>query len=619
MIGGYFYSQKEDAIAQRLQIMTAGSHCLEVFDNGCFFRTNPFQSELKAYASSETLMALSEDLLVIKDPSGSYRLADLNVDFLSEFRQKGPEAFNSIHSDFRMAVGSGQTAKPHLYLASNRAGSGRIFYHKLKNGIIFCSDLRLLLQIVPFEVNLKAVYSLLKYGSVPEPLTISEQISAIPAAHYLRYDANTGEEFLAPYFKYEFAADSQNALFQEETQLGRVKEVLCGTAAFLGKFPSEMLLSGGIDSSLYGCFLNKERPAGFQGFYCSFGQYDPEYRHACSIAERLGVKLQTAVMGKEDAMRALDDSVRLTDHPFSDFSSLPIIFLLQYIRNHRIGNSLVIECNGGDDCFGFGDLASERKFKMKHFFPRSLKKIIAISLAQSSYWKWEGAEGLLARMTALADVHERSYLNYFLVLAPVNYLHMNADSGWDESLQEMIEKTASSCGSGYSEMGYEAKTTIRQLLYVNSARWASKALSVGESLGMRVIYPYIWRDVLTEQGRLPWSAKIHDGVVKWPLKRLLEEYMPGDFIYRKKSGFVPPFVHWLKDPKFNDKVRATLLDSKAIVSEIIPARTLDELLMDARGGKQLRHSILNMLWGAFFTESWIRAQKAKSLSEQPKS
>ncbi len=173
----------------------------------------------------------------------------------------------------------------------------------------------------------------------------------------------------------------------------------------------------------------------------------------------------------------------------------------------------------------------------------------------------------------------------------------------------MIEKTASGCGSGYSEMNYEAKTTIRQLLYVNSARWAAKALSVGESLGMRVIYPYIWRDVLMEQGRLPWDVKIHDGIVKWPLKRLLEEFMPADFIYRKKSGFVPPFVHWLTDPEFNDKVRATLSGSNAIVTEIIPTRVLDELLTDARNGKRLRHSILNMLWGAFFAESWISAQK----------
>jgi hypothetical protein len=46
--------------------------------------------------------------------------------------------------------------------------------------------------------------------------------------------------------------------------------------------------------------------------------------------------------------------------------------------------------------------------------------------------------------------------------------------------------------------------------------------------------------------------------------------------------------------------------------ELLPARILEDLLEDARKGKELRHSILNMLWGAFFTESWIRAQKNRS-------
>jgi asparagine synthase (glutamine-hydrolysing) len=608
MIGGYFYIQKDNEMDQRLRALTSGYDRLEAFDNGYFFQTNPFRSETKGHASSENAVAISEDLLVVHNASSSYRFADLDAGFLPEFERQGAAAFDSIQSDFRMAVAHRQANGRYLYLASNRAGSGRIYYHRLEKGIVFCSDLRFLLKIAPFEISRKAVYSLLKYGCIPEPLTVAEHISAIPAAHYLKYCAESGEESLAPYFKYEFTADSPSAQF-DESILERVKEALRGTASFFGGFPSAMLLSGGIDSSLYGCYLNQEKPGSFQGFYCSFGQYDPEYRYALSISERLGAKLQVAIMGKADAMRALDDVVRLTDHPFSDFSSLPIVFLLQYIRERQPENSLVIECNGGDDCFGFGDLMSEQKFRVKHSFPGIVKTMIAKSLARSSCWKWESSEGLLARIAALADVHEKSYLNYFLVQAPANYLSMGAHPDWDDSLQDAIEKTAVNCGSGYANLGYEAKTTIRQLLYVNSSRWAAKALSVGESLGKRVVYPYIWRDILMEQGKLPWSAKTRDGIIKWPLKRLLEEYMPADFIYRKKSGFVPPFVQWLTIPEFNEKVREMLTNSQSLAAEIIPARILDGLLDDARHGKRLRYPILNMLWGAYFSESWIKTYR----------
>jgi asparagine synthase (glutamine-hydrolysing) len=172
-----------------------------------------------------------------------------------------------------------------------------------------------------------------------------------------------------------------------------------------------------------------------------------------------------------------------------------------------------------------------------------------------------------------------------------------------------MENVFSSCGGGYSRLGYKARTTIKQLLHVNSRRWAAKALSVGQSLGLRIIYPYIWLDVLVQQGKLPWSAKVHNGIVKWPLKKLLEEFMPESFIYRKKSGFVPPFARWLTDKTFNGRVHDILLAKDSYVTSFVPPRLLEELLADALRGRNLRFPILNFLWGAVFTESWIRRYK----------
>jgi asparagine synthase (glutamine-hydrolysing) len=611
MIGGYLHSERDDNFHARLQgKLDPKWQQIKVWKHGYFFCTDPFQSDRKSFSANGEWIALSEDLLVARDGSGTYRPMDLQSDFAVGFAGDGARAFDSIQSDFRMAVATSRGSEYRLFLASNRAGSGRIYYHRLKNGIVFCSDLRFLLKIVPFEVNRKAIYAILKYGSTPEPLTICKGVSAVPAAHYLQYDIANGNETLTPYFKYEFPGDRQTGEFDEKRSLGAVREILRNSAKFLESHTTSMLLSGGIDSSLYGCYLNQEKTGALQGFYCSFGQDDPEYRYACAIAERLGVSLQVATMGKSDAMRALDEVVRLTDHPFSDFSSLPIVFLLQYIREHQNRDAMIIECNGGDDCFGFPALLDERKYRMKHSFPGILKKGIAKALANSTYWKWESSEGIMARVAALADVHERSHLNYFLSQAPVNYLSLDRHADWDDSLQEIIERTAANCAQDPNSLGYEAKTTIRQLLYINSARWAAKALSVGESLGTRVVYPYIWRDVLVEQGKLPWNAKVHEGIVKWPLKRLLEEFMPADFIYRPKSGFVPPFVRWLTDPEFNDKVRGILLSSKAYIPEVIPSRILEELLTDARQGRRLRFPILNMLWGAIFTESWIQSLRS---------
>ena len=94
-----------------------------------------------------------------------------------------------------------------------------------------------------------------------------------------------------------------------------------------------------------------------------------------------------------------------------------------------------------------------------------------------------------------------------------------------------------------------------------------------------------------------------------PLKRLLEEFMPREFIYRSKSGFVPPFVQWLTSEEFNQIVRDILLASDGTIRRIVPPQIITELLDDALQGKSLRFSVLNFLWGALFTEMWIQKHK----------
>jgi len=607
MIGGYIYRRKELGVDSRLQARLDHSFTkIDVWDCGFLFCDQPYRDDHTSRLVSDDLVGLSQDLLVATDSDGEYRPFDLASELPGLLSSDESTAFNSIASDYRLAVVRRRDEDVTLFLASNRAGSGRIYFCPTESGVLFSSDLRFLLGVIKAEVSRLGIYSILKYGAVPEPMTICSNVQAVPPAHYLKYDVNDGAQSTVPYFRFQFPCEFEGRPPRgEDAILEPAKQALRRSSRFLRAQRPVILLSGGIDSSLYGCYLNENGAEALQGFYCAFGDDDPELAFAQQIADRLQAEFHITRMGKSDAIRVLDDVTRLTDHPFSDFSSLPITFLFQYARERMGERTMLIECNGGDDCFGFPDLANERKFTWKHRFPQSLKRVIAAACKGTNYWKWEGQEGLVARACALSDSHEKSLLDYFLVLAPLGYLGVSPLGEWDDTLHEEMERVFSSCGDDHEGLSYGARTTIRQLLQVNSRRWAAKALSVGESLGIQVVYPFIWREVLVEQGRIPWKLKIKDGIVKWPLKRLLEEYMPGSFIYRKKSGFVPPFATWLTDEAFNHAVREILLDRSAIVAEIIPPDVLENLLSDALEGRQLKHSILNCLWGALFTEMWL--------------
>jgi len=541
-------------------------------------------------------------------PGDEHRRFDLQNEFPSAFSRGASQAFDAIASDYRMACVSRQGEEVDLYLVSNRAGSGRIYYHTMIGGVVFSSDLRFLLSVVGCDVNQIGIYSILKYGAIPEPMTISSNVRAVPAAHFLNYGVQDGTQVTTPYFRLRFDCDRQETGGRSDDEiLAPSRNSLQSSARYVETLNTAMLLSGGIDSSLYGAYVHEVTRRPLRGFYCAFGDDDPELPYARQVAARLEAELDVARMGQEDALGVLDDVTRLTDHPFADFSSMPTTFLLKRVVERTGKGTVIVECNGGDDCFGFPDLGSEAKFRLKHRIPRSVKRLIAASLRNRGYWKWESHEGPLARLSAVADVHEQSPLNYFLVLTPIEYLGINAPREWDDALYGLLEKGFDDTAEDGGGASYGARTTIRQLLQVNSRRWAAKALSVGDSLGARVVYPYIWRDVLVEQGRIPWDLKIRDGVVKWPLKRLLEEYMPESFIYREKSGFVPPFARWIAHPDFNGRAREVLLARNAHVTEVVPPEMIDRLLSDAVEGRKLRHSVLNFLWGALFTEMWLQA------------
>lgn len=612
MIGGYLFRQPQPELAERLH-QTLGDNFQRIpcGNSGFLFHDAPYADFPTTSFTSDCLTLLTQDLLVISNTDGEYRLLDGEQELPDLFLRKHTDVFQEIVSDYRLIVLDQQKEETNVYLVSHRAGNGRMYYSRTAIGILFCSDLRFLLKILPLDVSDAALYAVLKYCAIPEPLTISRNIEVVPPAHYLRYDLRNGTAQPHVYYQFDFPCDRQQAPAETfDTFLQPVKHSLRKSAKFLQTFHPAILISGGIDSSLYASYMHEfDQGKSLHGINCTFGDDDPEFPYAKMLADKINAQLHIGKMEQQDALSLLEDTVALSGHPFSDFSSLPIVFTLKFMQEHIKEAQILIEGNGADDCFGFSALGLRSKMLLKDRVPRIGKEILATLFQDAKSWKWRSHEGFLARVLALADDHERNFLNYFLAFAPVNFLGLQAHRELDREVYEAMERVFAACGKHYQDLSYEAKTTIRQLLHINSRRWAAKAFSVGESLGIRVIYPYIWRDILDIQGTIPWQAKINNGVVKWPLKRLLEDFMPQEFIYRQKSGFVPPFVQWLTVKEFNQTVRDILLASDAHVQRLVPAHILTELLDDALNGRKLRFPILNFLWAALFTEMWIRKNR----------
>ena len=178
MIGGYIFQAENAGIMDRLNTaLGTSAYRTPCGNTGFLFFDHPFSDSPSAVYSSDSLTILSQDLLVTRDVDGNYAVLDLCKDFSELFRRKKIEALKDIVSDYRLVLVERRKAETDVYLVSNRAGNGRMYYSSIESGILFSSDLRFLLNIVPLEVNDVAVYAIVKYGAIPEPMTLNPDCS----------------------------------------------------------------------------------------------------------------------------------------------------------------------------------------------------------------------------------------------------------------------------------------------------------------------------------------------------------------------------------------------------------------------------------------------------------
>lgn len=518
------------------------------------------------------------------------------------------ECLTRVEPNFRMILLQKHAGKgPHLYLCSNRVGPRRIYYAEWKSGIVFSSKIDLLLALLDLkkaDIDNRAIFSILQYGAVPEPLTISRRIKVVPSAHYIKFSLTDGHISTRPYFRLHFnysvkEADIEEALVSSENAL---KE----SAQLLKSLDASIMLSGGVDSSLFVNYMRGGRKT--RVYALGFDSGFSEENFSKVAAERADANLQVHKMRDNHVLSTLVDAANLTDHPFSDYSSLPIVFLLKQIARTST-ERLLIDGNGGDDCFGFSGLLRSTELKWKlisHLYP-------APAFVRQIAWQHSVTEGDTSQ-SQIGTKFLRVVLNSGVKLEVLPLLSVpkvpqsifqEPIEKWDTVLQSYLMRFLNSFLDNWNRSGFYEKITAAQLSHVCSRLWCAKAMSPAEELGITVVYPFTWQRVLIQQGKLSREVKVRNGKVKWPLKHLLEEFMPQEFIYRKKQGFNPPLVHWLTCKEINRYVRGILLSRNAILLTIVKKDFIDRLLGKALQGA-LKSGLEKFIWGAVFTELWIQ-------------
>jgi asparagine synthase (glutamine-hydrolysing) len=542
-----------------------------------------------AFYSDSNFLMLCEGIPIRRSPDNKYELIDTinDEDIKKGFRNFINEIISNVSTVFFKKRNG-----PKLYLSSNRAATNRIYYQYTNEGIAFSSSFSILLQFAPFRLNYDAVYSILKSGYAPPPLTLSKDIYVIPPSHYVTVDLSESEISYHNYFRFCFSEE-------RGFHLERLDHILDTTSEILGQIDSCLLLSGGVDSTLLAHKMCDRSDRNIRSYFLAFGENDPELPFAKEASKSSNSKLDVTYMDENRLVKIIDEIATSYDHPFNDGSVIPTYYLMKHIADK--GEKIVIDGTGGDGCFGFEAIALAKPWMFAYGLPKAIKKLTSSVYSHSGIWKKESF--LEKPFRTIAKCCEIDGALGQLVGSPPNDVFFS-NFKYDESIGtlaiSLVNKLISPCSS---EQIFKQKATVADIIFACGLCMAAKTDLRNKFRQVYTLYPYLWKDILEEQGKISWAAKVNKGTVKWPLKKLLEPYAPYSFIYRKKSGFTPDLESYMKNQRVYSLIKETFMNPN-IVDKFTNKNRFIKLVENLPIIERYSMPLRSLLWGLLFIELW---------------
>jgi asparagine synthase (glutamine-hydrolysing) len=247
------------------------------------------------------------------------------------------------------------------------------------------------------------------------------------------------------------------------------------------------------------------------------------------------------------------------DEPFADVSQIPTYLLSALTREHV---TVALSGDGGDELFGG--------------YPRYFRQL-------------EG-RGAAYHDACMHHWQEREPLVLGGNLPP----HQYDDGEIDAIFRDDVE--------------------LRQILdskYYLPADILVKVDRASMAASLEVRPPLLDHRVFACAWRLPPELRRAQGVQKYPLRRLLEQYVPPRLTERPKMGFGVPIEHWLRGPLrpwAESLLAAERLHNQGFLNHALIGRVWREFLAGA--------SRQYWLWDVLMFQSWLEASSCSTAGEK---
>lgn len=492
-----------------------------------------------------------------------------------------------------------------LHLARDPLGEKPLYYGWQSGTLLFGSELKSLRAHPAFasHIDRRVLALYFKCGYVPAPYSIYRDIFKLPQGTILSIEAERLSERTTSYWSVKdvlqraasdpFRGSEQEAVHELGALLSDATRMRMISDVPLGAF-----LSGGIDSSLIVALMQASSSKRVKTFTIGFfeDQYN-EAAHAKAVAAHLGTDHTEWYVTPAEAISVVPRLPVLYDEPFADSSQIPTSLVSTLARRHV---TVALSGDGGDELFG----GYQRYARISRLWQRMASVPLPIRKLFTTMLKPIGREN--------APQALRSYrFQKALALAPLSdpAAFYDAHLSYGRTSAALVRGVSESLDVKAFREEWPGCDDVRlHMMAADTATYLPDDILVkvdraamGTSLETRI--PLLDPRIVEFAWRLPVNMRIRAGQTKWPLRTLLDNYVPRVLVDRPKTGFGMPVAAWIRGPL--RPWAEELLDSGRIEREgYLAAEPIRKRWTEHLSG---RHDHSGFLWSVLMFQAWLAA------------
>jgi asparagine synthase (glutamine-hydrolysing) len=474
---------------------------------------------------------------------------------LGAFQEWGVrEAVKRFIGMFAIALWDKEAGK--LTLIRDRLGVKPLYYGWNGRTLWFGSELKALRAYPHWQprIDKAGLADFFRYSYIAEPRSIYEQVSKLPAGHFLELTRGAEPSVHRYWTVLDAAGTGKQA--SEEALVDQLEALLADAfnLRMISDVPVGVFLSGGVDSSALTALLKRDGPP-IRTFTIGFD--DPRFNeapYAEQVARHLGTVHTTQIVGETEALQVLPIWGDLFDEPFGDDSGIPTLLVSRLAAQHV---KVVLSADGGDELFGGYNSYAAVFDRMQSTLRQSAVGRIARNLAVAM--PWERVDGVLAGRAGSADPH-RSLLRsislklrylretHELSTAGGQFEHLSTSSKWhDADLDSLLGQAAprlrTNCDDYPGNDG--EKMCLWDLAHYLPGDILAKVDRTTMAVSIEGREPLLDHRLVEFAFSLPYHLRRGSLGSKHLLRKVLYRHVPPDLIERPKMGFAVPIGRWM--------------------------------------------------------------------------